>query len=79
MSPVYWVLLGIGVFVFLPAWLIDLRARRRGHRLRDSGSMVADVSEARRDARAGRVGGWFRRDISWTAESRRDRTHRMRH
>lgn len=73
MSPVFWVLIAIGVFILLPAFLFDLRARRRGHRLRHSGSMWNDVREVRRDTRAGRVGGWMRKDITWTHNSRRDR------
>ncbi|PRX45049.1 hypothetical protein B0I33_110148 [Prauserella shujinwangii] len=76
MSPVLWVLLGIVVFVLLPAFLIDLRARSRGHRLRDSGSMWADVRDTRRDTRAGQQAGWFGRDIRWTAFARRHRRDR---
>ncbi|MBK1787652.1 hypothetical protein [Prauserella cavernicola] len=72
MSSVVWIALAAAAGVLLLSFLFDLRARRRGHRFRDSGSMWRDVREVRRDTRAGKTGGWFRKDIGWTHNSRRD-------
>lgn len=76
----YWVLAGTGLLIVVPALVMDIRARRRGHRFRDSGSMSADVSDLRRDLRAGRASSWFDKDTGWTAETQRNRrgTHTVR-
>jgi hypothetical protein len=63
------VVVGLGV---LAAWMVDRRARRRGHRLRGGGSMWRDeVREHRRDVKAGDAQGYMDSDRSWTRDKRR--------
>ncbi len=61
----------VGLLV-LGAWMVDRRGRRRGHRLRGSGSMWRDdVREHRRDVRAGDAQDFMNSDRAWMRDKRR--------
>jgi hypothetical protein len=62
-------LLGVVALLGVLAWL-DRRARGRGHRLRASGQMGADLREARRDARAVDARPLGVTQVSWMAQFR---------
>jgi hypothetical protein len=65
----FWVVVGAVVAAGLVAMaLFDRRARRRGHRLRNSSDMKSDIVEGKQDARAIGAGGVVGSgDASWTA------------
>jgi hypothetical protein len=68
-----WIALAVVVgLALVGAWIVDRRDRRRGHRLRRSGSMWRDeVREHRRDARADENQKSMNSDHSWMRDRRR--------